>query len=135
MRLPEIAIEEVDIRRQREGRGNARATATAAPVRCCGLGEREGRAGVAEGVETLRLASWICLIRSVSHASVSARSQGARRSQSWKLVRLTSRRIVVGCTTHDAGLRSPQVGWQKTAQGIRTGGGLSWTCLCFLSLS
>jgi hypothetical protein len=42
-------------------------------------------------------------------------------------------RIVVGCTTHDAGLRSPQVGWQKTAQGIRTGGGLSWTCLCFSS--
>jgi hypothetical protein len=89
MRLPEIAIEELDIRRQREGRGNARATA--APERCCGLGERQGRAGVAEGVETLRLASWICLIRSVSHASVSARSQGARRSQSWKLVRLTSR--------------------------------------------
>lgn len=133
MRLPEIAIEEVDIRRQREGRGNARATA--APVRCCGLGEREGRAGVAEGVETLPLASWICLIRSVSHASVSARSQGARRSQSWKLVRLTSRRIAVGCTTHHAGLRSRQVGWQKTAQGIRTGGGLLWTCLCFSSSS
>ena len=30
---------------------------------------------------TPRLASWICLIFSVSHASLSARSDGARRSQ------------------------------------------------------
>jgi len=34
-------------------------------------------------------AAWICLIFSISHASVSARSDGARRSQSWKLVRFT----------------------------------------------
>ena len=38
---------------------------------------------------TPRLASWICLILSVNHASLSARSDGGRRSQSWKLVRLT----------------------------------------------
>ena len=30
---------------------------------------------------TPRLCSWICLIFSVGHASVSARSDGARRSQ------------------------------------------------------
>ena len=34
-------------------------------------------------------AAWICLILSVSHASDSARSDGARRSQSWKPVRFT----------------------------------------------
>ena len=32
---------------------------------------------------------WICLIFSVSQASVRARSDGGRRSQSWKLVRFT----------------------------------------------
>jgi hypothetical protein len=37
------------------------------------------------------LGRWIALIFSVSHASVSARSDGARRSHSWKLMRLTSR--------------------------------------------
>ncbi len=36
---------------------------------------------------TPRLASWICLILSVSQVSWSARSDGARRSQSWKPVR------------------------------------------------
>jgi hypothetical protein len=34
-------------------------------------------------------AAWISLIFSVSHASLSALSEGARRSQSWKLVRFT----------------------------------------------
>jgi hypothetical protein len=38
---------------------------------------------------TPRLASWICLIFSVSQASSSARSDGGRRSQLWKPVRLT----------------------------------------------
>jgi hypothetical protein len=38
---------------------------------------------------TPRLATWICLICSLSQASASARSDGGRRSQSWKLVRLT----------------------------------------------
>jgi hypothetical protein len=36
-----------------------------------------------------RLAAWICLIFSVSQASSSARSDGARRSQLWKPVRFT----------------------------------------------
>ena len=39
---------------------------------------------------SLNNAAWIFLIRSASHASVSALSDGARRSQSWKLVRFTS---------------------------------------------
>ena len=38
---------------------------------------------------TPRLASWICMIFSVSQASWSARSDGARRSQLWKPVRFT----------------------------------------------
>jgi hypothetical protein len=38
---------------------------------------------------TPRLASKICLILSVSHASVSARSDGARCSQLWNAVRFT----------------------------------------------
>jgi hypothetical protein len=35
-------------------------------------------------------AAWIALILSVKNASLSARSDGARRSQSWKLVRFTA---------------------------------------------
>ena len=34
-------------------------------------------------------AAWISLIFSIKNASVSALSDGARRSQSWKLVRFT----------------------------------------------
>jgi hypothetical protein len=77
-RLPEIAIEQVDIRRQREGLGMM----PEPPLHLYGvaaLGEQEGRAGVAEGVETRPMARTPPRRQASTPRAASTRATGRRR--------------------------------------------------------